>query len=326
MKLSQTFIPLPFTFDAERLEAETLALPPEAWMSHPSGFNGNSAVPLVSVGAANNQLFNGAMQTTPWLAECPYVAQVMSTFGEIFGRSRLMKLEPGAEVSPHVDGDYHWYTHVRIHVPVITNPGVIFYCGNDQMHMKAGDTWIFDTWQLHRVVNNSDQTRVHLVMDASGSSRFWNMVRSMEAYDHKSDHKDIQGVRHVPFEEGKSVSIQTENFNVPPIMGAGEMEALVTDLIEDFTGNPVNNPQMEAHYRNFLTDFAKDWRQVWHLHGYKESGWPHYQALARGLHGKIDQRNHGAVILKSNRASANLVILKRLVQPAMNVELLKDLV
>ena len=62
------------------------------------------------------------MQETGHLKACPYIRQAIASFGEVFGRSRLMKLGTGSEVSQHVDFNYHWYTRVRIHIPIITNP------------------------------------------------------------------------------------------------------------------------------------------------------------------------------------------------------------
>lgn len=327
MKLSKTFIPMPYSFDATRLAEEALALPESSWMTHPSGFQGNSAVPLISVGAGNNNDFNGGMSVTPHLERCSYHQQVLASFDEILGRSRLMKLEPGAEVSTHVDGDYHWHSRVRVHVPIITDPGVAFYCADDEMHMKAGECWIFDTWQLHRVVNNSPNIRIHLVVDLSGSSRFWETVRSMEAFDQHTPREELDGkIKHLPYEEGKAVSIQTENFNITPILAPGEMDALIEDLVSDFDGNPTNNPLLEESYKRFLSDFSKDWRQTWHQFGYQEAGWPQYQNLVRGLQGQLKRENIMAVTLKSNRASANFVILKRIVQPALNTDVLSQLV
>jgi aspartyl/asparaginyl beta-hydroxylase len=325
LKLSQTFIPLPFSFDAEKLAEEALALPDYTWMPHPSGMVGNSAVPLISVGGGDNNHFHGKMSVTPHLEKSPYHQQVLASFNEILGRSRLMKLAPGAEVAEHIDGDYHWLTRVRIHVPIITDPDVIFHCADTQMHMKAGDCWIFDAWERHKVVNNSSVTRIHLVFDTSGSSRFWNMVRDMEAHDHLTNLADLgEKIKWTPYEEGKSVTVSTENYNVSPVMAPGEMDALIDELIVDFDGNPTNDPVIANTYKRFLMDFAKDWRQAWLTYGYSEEGWPHYQSLVKELQGKLQRSNHDAVKLKSNDLSANLIIIKRLILPAFNIEVLKD--
>ena len=128
MDIARPFIRLPFSFDAAKMSEEVLRLPDSAWMAHPSRMQGNSAVALLSRGGGDNDEFEGAMAETPHLKLCPYVRQAMASFGEVLGRSRFMKLAGNSEVSLHVDFNYHWVSRVRIHIPVITNPEVIFYC------------------------------------------------------------------------------------------------------------------------------------------------------------------------------------------------------
>lgn len=326
MKLVKSFIPLPFSFDAPKLAEEAVKLPDSAWLPHPSGLEGNSAVPLISVGGAINDLFNGRMATTKWLAECPYHQQVLASFNEILGRSRLMKLAPGAEVAEHVDVDYHWLTRVRIHIPIITDPEVMFFCAGDRVHMKAGDCWIFNSWEAHRVVNNSGITRIHLVLDVSGSSRFWRTVREMEIYDHRTDLCELgERISFIPYEEGKLVTILTENHNVSPVMVPGELDALVKDLIADFDGNPVNDATAAEQYIKDLTDFAIDWRQGWLMFGSSKEGWRYYQTLLHDLSQKIMRRDNVVVKLKSNNLEVNGVIFKRIIGPALAVEVLNGM-
>ena len=38
-----------------------------------------------------------------------------------------------AELNLHVDFNYHWFSRVRIHIPVITHPSVIFHCGRERL-------------------------------------------------------------------------------------------------------------------------------------------------------------------------------------------------
>ena len=147
MQLSRPFIRLPLCFDAARLAKELGDIDASAWMPHPSGLAGNNAVALISSAGGDNDDFNGAMAITPHLAGSPYHQQVMAGFNEVLARSRLMKLAVGSEVSSHIDFNYHWYSRVRIHIPVITNPQVIFSCGDEQVHMQAGECWIFDSWR-----------------------------------------------------------------------------------------------------------------------------------------------------------------------------------
>ena len=183
MRLSKPFIRLPFRFDAERLAAEAGQFPAERWMAHPSGLPGNSAIALVSSGGTDNDSFEGEKQATPHLEVCEYMRQVMASFGEVLSRSRLMKLDARSELRLHVDFNYHWFSRVRIHIPVVTHPSVIFHCGQQKLHMQAGECWIFDSWRRHRVVNPSAEDRIHLVIDTCGSSRFWDLVRHVEGAD-----------------------------------------------------------------------------------------------------------------------------------------------
>ena len=103
MKLPRPFIQLPLLFDAGVLAAEIDALGEGVWRDHPQKFPGNSMLPLLVVGGDRaNESFAGAMAPTPELLRCPYLVQVMASFGATLGRTRLMRLAGQAEVTPHV--------------------------------------------------------------------------------------------------------------------------------------------------------------------------------------------------------------------------------
>ena len=87
MELSRPFIRLPLSFDAARLTKELKSIAASAWMPHPSGLAGNSAVALVSRGGGDNNDFDGAMASTPHLLQASYHQQVMASFGEVLGFS-----------------------------------------------------------------------------------------------------------------------------------------------------------------------------------------------------------------------------------------------
>ena len=278
MKLPAPFIPLPFHFDVSRLAQELAQLETAPWRLHPDKTNGNSALPLISAGGGDNDDATGDMQVTPWLERSPYLRQVVASFNEVFGRSRLMRLAPGCEVSQHVDVHHHWFNRVRIHVPIVTNPDVIFYCGNEQRHMAAGECWIFDTWRLHRVENGGQHSRTHLVIDTAGSSRFWEMVG--RANDAVAAGQLLQP-RHVPYVEGLQAIVRTERYGQQPVMSPGEVDHLVEDLIRDFSAYGANDPKLAATYRRVLSGFCKDWRALWYQHGIQQAGWLHYDSLLK---------------------------------------------
>ncbi len=324
MELARPFIRLPFSFDAERLAEEASALPATAWMAHPSRMQGNSAVALISRDAGDNDEFDGAMKMTPHLEMCPYTQQVMGSFDEVLARSRLMRLAPGCEVSTHVDFNYHWYSRVRIHVPVITEPDVIFYCADRNVHMRPGECWIFNSWRRHRVVNGGKHDRIHLVIDLAGSSRFWRIVRDMESLDPLSDGDEIaRRIRPLPYETGKAVTIETEQFNTAPVMAPGELDALVSDLVNDFAANPDNSAELIAHYENILMDFCKDWRETWHRFGYRRSGLAHYSKVIESLQQRMHP-NPRALVTCSNEIGVNPIIVQRILRPALSVDMLNQ--
>ena len=178
MKLEEPFYRLPLRFDADALAAEVRALPAEAWVPHPQNFEGNDYVPFVTPSGMITNGFAGPMAATKFLEMCPYTTEVMATLGCVWGRTRLMGLVPGATVPPHVDTNYYWRTHVRVHIPIVTNPEVRFTCGDETVHMTAGECWVFDTFRRHTVANGGSEKRIHLVADTIGGERLWDLVNS----------------------------------------------------------------------------------------------------------------------------------------------------
>src|SRR5579884_3328849 len=176
MKLPLPFYRLPFRFDVERLRTEIEQFEASDWQRHPTGFEGNSAIRLITVEGTENDDFVGPMRPTAHLGRCPYIRQVLAHFGVVWSRSRLMRLAPGASVPAHSDVNYHWFYRVRVHIPIVTHPAVRFTCGGQSVHMGAGEAWIFDNWREHSVHNGSAQERIHLVADTVGNAGFWALV------------------------------------------------------------------------------------------------------------------------------------------------------
>lgn len=313
MQLAKPFIKLPFQFDVERMQSELNAMPASAWMAHPSGIKGNSAIALISREGGDNDDFAGRMQVTPHLTSSAYLQQAIGSLGEVFGRSRLMRLAPGAEVAAHVDFNYHWYSRVRIHIPITTEPRVTFFCGDQSTHMAAGECWIFDSWRRHRVVNGGVEDRVHLVIDTAGSSRFWQMVQTADAMP----------VAEVTYNENWQGRVRTEQFNNLPVMSPGEIDHLVLGLIEDFSAHPKNLPQRVQHYTSILNDFRHNWREIYAEFGPLPEVLPRYQQLVTKLKGEM-HRDPRALITHSNEVGVNPIIMQRIVRAALAPEMFEQ--
>lgn len=317
MKLPSAFIALPYTFDHARLREEVNALGPDVWQPHPSGTPGNSAVPLITRDGTVNDAFGGTMAATSTLHRCPYTRQVMASFGEVLSRSRLMKLDPGCEVRTHVDFNYHWYSRVRVHVPVVTNPNVTFLCGDASVHMGPGECWTFDNWRPHNVVNEGAEPRIHLVIDTAGSSRFWRTLRQMAAHAPDGQREAVaREGQHVAYDPGSTPELLTEIYSHSPVMPPGELEALVRELLADLGAHPANDPAVLERYRTLLEDFTHDWREAWLLHGIQPSGEPRYLELIDGVFAALAPHPR-ALVAASNNVGANPIIVQRILRAAL---------
>ena len=102
------------------------------------------------------------------------VRDIMSKIPSTFERVRLMKIKANSEIGKHsdkIDKDFGFDDGniVRIHVPIRTNKDVEFYLweGRKKLtnYLKVGYFYYVDVRAPHSVVNNSDEDRIHLVMD-----------------------------------------------------------------------------------------------------------------------------------------------------------------
>lgn len=85
--------------------------------------------------------------------------------GERLGRCIINKLRPGGTISVHTDSYDHASYWDRFHIVLQTQPGVLFSCGGESVHMQTGEVWWFDNSETHEVINNSSDDRIHLVVD-----------------------------------------------------------------------------------------------------------------------------------------------------------------
>jgi len=278
MKLQVPFIQLPIRFDAERMASEVHALGDEVWRPHPQGFAGNFSLPLISVeGDPESDSIAGPMRPTRSLESCQYLQQVLGRLGAVWGRTRLMKLAGGAEVTPHADIKYYWRDRVRVHVPIITNPAVRFICGEAEVNMAQGECWIFDTWRPHRVINPAASERVHLVADTVGSELFWDMAARGRAPGLGSSN----GWLAEEFADGAIVRGQTkldlESVNVPQVMTPWELR----DHLQFILTQVKPHPQLAVVQRQ-AARFISGWQALWACYGEARDGWPAYrEALNR---------------------------------------------
>jgi len=263
MHFDQPFIKLPVQFDAKTLADEVNALPADAWVPHPTGFKGNEAVRLVTVNGQPTDSFQGPMKPTENLDRMPYVRQVMGALGGVWSRSRLMGLGPGAEVPEHVDAHYHWRTHVRIHVPILTDPKVLFTCDDETVHMAAGECWMFDSFRWHRVENGWTERRVHLVMDTVVTPALRALIEAARAG---------AGTQALAPSDARQPPLRFEQVNAPTVMSPWELRCHIEFIITHAEEHE-RLPALRAR----LDRLQEDWAALWAQYGAAVHGLSDYR-------------------------------------------------
>lgn len=307
MRIGRPLLRLPVRFCGDTLAREVAALPAAAWMPHPQQFDGNASVPLVSPGGALNHQAAGPMAPTEWLRRCPYVLEIMQALDSTWGRSRLMGLEPGAEVPEHVDINYYWRTHLRIHIPVITNPEVAFTCNGETIYMPAGECWILDSFYRHSVVNRGTETRVHLVLDTVGSGPLWDLMDS--ALAGTADDRFV-----APGDTSVS-SLDFEQVNAPVIMSPWEMKTHIA-YIADWTDD---GPGLQQLLR-ILDRFVMAWAGTWACYAVTEPGLPFYVQHLTEVRNALADAGIAEVRMRNGRpllTSVEQFILVNAIAPAV---------
>ncbi len=266
MRLHQPFVRLPLQVDADRLADEVGEIDEDAWRDHPEGAPGNTALPLVAAGGdPADDTTRGAMAPTPHLALLPYTRQVLAALSATIGRTRFMRIAQETELHSHVDSNYYWWHHLRVHVPVRTTPDVRFEVGDAAVHMAPGEVWTFDTWRPHRVDNPASSHRVHLVVDTVGSAALWDLI----------EHPDGEP-KPIAYDEHVTPLLPIETSNWPVVMSPDEVDATVAALLSDAAGR---DPDAVGRIARCLERFRRDWRDAHARFGTAPQGAERYREL-----------------------------------------------
>jgi hypothetical protein len=170
--MNPSFFQLGVYFSIEKLQQDLLFCEQEVWPAHFNAqhYTGNwSSIALRSGSGITTDINSFPDQTyknTPLLDACFYFQEVIGWFRCDKQAIRLLRLDPLSEIKEHTDNDTSYEDgFFRIHIPVYTNSNVLFYLNNERVPMSAGECWYANFQLPHFVINNSEQPRVHLVLD-----------------------------------------------------------------------------------------------------------------------------------------------------------------
>jgi GNAT superfamily N-acetyltransferase len=82
------------------------------------------------------------------------------------GRVMIVSLKPGGSIDPHADEGRYAEHYSRFHLVLTSDEGNEFTCGEESVHMQAGEVWWFNHQLEHAVSNRSKRERIHVIFDA----------------------------------------------------------------------------------------------------------------------------------------------------------------
>ena len=135
---------------------------------------GWKSIPLHSInGVGGNEgnilrpIDNYTFKPTETLSKCKYFKKLFDNLNTDIYLVRLMKLEAGGYIAPHADTPHFKYRRkmIRTHIPIITNNKIDFYIDDNKYNLESCKWYYTRLEKVHWVKNNSDQDRIHLVVD-----------------------------------------------------------------------------------------------------------------------------------------------------------------
>jgi Aspartyl/Asparaginyl beta-hydroxylase len=179
------YFKFPFRFDSRLLQNDLAKVAPDEWIRHfnTQYYEGNwSVASLRSIGGRTKQIFPDHNSTEPFadteiLTRCEYVREILGKIECEKEAVRFMLLGAGAKILEH--RDYFIGIEdgtIRLHIPVITNENVKFYLNDELIEMQTGELWYLDFYLKHRVENNGDADRIHLVIDCKVNDWLVKMI------------------------------------------------------------------------------------------------------------------------------------------------------
>lgn len=107
----------------------------------------------------NYARFPKVVETANWMMQ--------QVDGIAMGRIMIVELAPRGVVALHIDPLDYFVMYSRFHVPFKTNENVLFNGGPDTAneHMAYQHLCQLNNRLPHSLVNNSDQSRIHVIVD-----------------------------------------------------------------------------------------------------------------------------------------------------------------
>jgi len=130
---------------------------------------------------------------TSHLKKLPYISAILDRIEKRFnlktGLVRIFKLPAGSKLPRHRDGsvsDLYSGKVCRLHIPIITSPGVQFIIGNKSFYLEPGKLYFTNVSLPHFVINDSSVDRIHLIIDVHANDEIRTFIQESPEPDYVS--------------------------------------------------------------------------------------------------------------------------------------------
>lgn len=179
----RSFLKLPLEIDIERLKSEFDSIPADAWGGSLWDAHCSIDMLLLRGGASGSaeDFTTYDVKNNPLVETLPYIGWLLSPEGPFGGTSYafIFRTKPNGITRMHRDDNEAWLANVRVHIPIVSNPGAVLMSEGRAKHFPVGEAWTFDNQTVHSVVNG-DTTRVHLIIDVPPNPKFAELMRNAE--------------------------------------------------------------------------------------------------------------------------------------------------
>lgn len=163
---------LPRTYDVQLLQRDLEALQEVRRAAQPGPYHKGewTGIALYSMGGKQSVFPSAAgtdhYQETEELGRAAYMRQILNELECPKEVVRILFLPPGGHIKDHFDFHTSFqFGLLRLHIPIVTHPDVVFTIDGQRMKWNAGELWYGDFSKIHSVKNDSQIVRVHMVID-----------------------------------------------------------------------------------------------------------------------------------------------------------------
>lgn len=95
----------------------------------------------------------------------PIIKDLEKIHNGLVAKVMFSNLKSNCKIYKHNDSNEYLDIARRHHIPIFTNNNVFFNIEGGSLNMLEGECWEINNMKEHEVINNSNQDRIHLMID-----------------------------------------------------------------------------------------------------------------------------------------------------------------